>query len=176
MNRAIFLDRDGVLIENRPNYVRSWDEAVIYPGVLEGLAKASRSPYKFVVVTNQSGVGRGLVDLEAAEDINRRLVVEVQKAGGRIDAVCMCIHPPVQQCDCRKPKPGLILHAARLLGIDLLESKMIGDAPTDIEAGEAAGVGTNAMVRTGRGAGRLRPNGNPSLVYDDLQEALSELV
>jgi len=176
MKPAIFLDRDGVLLENRPDYVRTWGEAMIYPGALEALAKASRSPYKFVIVTNQSGVGRGLIDVEEAEAINRQLVIEVHKAGGRIDAVCMCVHTPEQKCDCRKPKPGLLLHAAGLLGIDLKRSAMIGDAITDLEAGEAAGVGQVALVRTGRGEDELKANGQVSLIYEDLAEALAALI
>ena len=180
MKQAIFLDRDGVLLENRPNYVRTWEEAEIYPGVLEALAKASRSAYKFVIVTNQSGVGRGLLDVEEAEAINRQLVIEVHRAGGRIDAVCMCIHTPEQGCDCRKPKPGLLLHVAGLLGIDLKNSVMIGDAVTDMEAVEAAGVGKVAIVRTGRGneqAGELQSNGSDNHhIFEDLQSALTELI
>ena len=176
MKPAIFLDRDGVLIENRPDYVKTWEEVEIYPGVLDSLAKASRSPYRFVIVTNQSGVGRGLIDLQDAEDINRKLVVEVQKAGGRIDAVSMCIHSPEQNCDCRKPRPGLILHGARLLGIDLEESMMIGDALSDMEAGKAAGVGKLAMVRTGRGEEQLKAIERTPLVFEDLKDALESLL
>ena len=176
MNPAIFLDRDGVLLENRPDYVRSWDDVEIFPGALEALAKASRSSHKFVIVTNQSAVGRGLIEVEEAEAINRQLVIEVHKAGGRIDAVCMCVHAPEQECDCRKPKPGLLLQAAGLLGIDLENSTMIGDAITDVEAGEAAGVGQVAMVRTGRGEEELKVNGQVSHVYEDLAEALAALV
>lgn len=176
MNPAIFLDRDGVLLENRPDYVRSWDDVEIFPGVLEALAKASRSPYKFVIVTNQSAVGRGLIDAEEAEAINRQLVIEVHKAGGRIDAVCMCIHVPEQECDCRKPKPGLLLHAAGLLGIDLENSAMIGDAITDLEAGQAAGVGQVAMVRTGRGEEELTKKGKVGYIYEDLAQALEALL
>ena len=176
MNRAIFLDRDGVLLENRPDYVRSWEDVAIYPAALEALAKASHSSHMFVIVTNQSGVGRGLIGIEEAETINRRLVVEVQKAGGRIDAVSMCIHSPEQECGCRKPKPGLLLHAAKLLGIDLKESVMIGDALSDIEAGRAAGVGEAVIVRTGRGEEQWRANGKFPLVFEDLAEALEALV
>ena len=180
MKPAIFLDRDGVLLENRDDYVRNWEQAEVYPGALEALAKASRSAYKFVIVTNQSGVGRGLIDVEEVEAINRQLVIEVRKAGGRIDAVCMCIHTPEQECDCRKPKPGLIFHATNLLGIDLKNSVMIGDALTDLQAGEAAGVGQVALVRTGRGneqAGELQGNGsdNPR-IFEDLQSALIALI
>ncbi len=179
MNPAIFLDRDGVLIENRSDYVRSWKQAVVYAGAVEALAAASRSGYKVVMVTNQSGVGRGLMPVEAAEDINRRLVLEVHKAGGRIDVVCMCVHAPEQRCQCRKPKPGMLLRAAQMLDIDLQRSIMIGDALTDVEAGRAAGVGRLALVLTGLGAEQapeLQANGDgaPS-IYEDLAAALRDL-
>lgn len=176
MKPAIFLDRDGVLIESRRDYVRSREDMVIYPTALEALAKASRSSHKIVIVTNQSGVGRGLIDVEEADAINRQLVIEVVKAGGRIDAVCMCIHTPEQECDCRKPKPGLLLHATGLLGLDLANSIMIGDAISDLEAGEAAGVGRVALVRTGRGEEQLKKNGKVTDVYEDLAEALAALI
>ena len=107
MKPAIFLDRDGVLIESRKDYVRTREDVVIYPAALEAVAKASRGSHMIVIVTNQSGVGRGLIDVNEADAINRQLVIEVQKVGGKIDAVCMCIHTPEQECNCRKPKPGL---------------------------------------------------------------------
>ena len=177
MHPAVFLDRDGVLIESSPNYVRSWEQAEIYPGAFEALAKAGQNKdLKFVIVTNQSGVGRGVIDIAAADEINRMLVIEAQKAGGRIDAVCMCIHSPQQQCDCRKPKPGLIHDGARLLKIDLERSIMIGDALTDIEAGEAAGVPVNALVLTGRGEEQLKKNGSVPHVFANVQEALDQLL
>jgi len=180
MKPAIFVDRDGVLIKNRHDYVRNVEQAEIYAGALEALAKVSHSNYRVVIVTNQSGVGRGLIDMEEAEAINRQLVIETQKAGGRIDAVCMCVHTPEQECNCRKPKPGLIFHAANLLGIDLTNSVMIGDALTDLEAGRAAGVGRVALVRTGRGneqVGELQSNDRDNAyIFEDLQSALTELI
>lgn len=177
MKPAIFLDRDGVLLENRPDYVRSWNDAHLLPGSLEALALAHRNSHRFVIVTNQSAVGRGLLTLEQAEAINRRLVVEVYKAGGRIDGVFMCIHAPDQGCGCRKPKPGLLLSAAGQLGLDLPRSILIGDAPTDLEAGTAAGVGRVALVRTGLGTQHGRNAAeNGTEVYDDLAEALDKLL
>ena len=149
---AIFLDRDGVIIENRPNYVRSWDDVFIYPQVLDALARASRSNYKIIIVTNQSVVGRGFISLEEAEMINRRLVNVIEEAGGRVDGVFMCPHHPDEWCACRKPKPGLLLKAAKSLSLDLSTSILIGDALSDLEAGKAAGISKLVLVRTGRGA------------------------
>ncbi len=177
---AIFLDRDGVVIENRDNYVRTWDDVLIFPQALKALAKVSDSLYKIVLVTNQSAVGRGLLKLETAEEINRRLVSRIEEAGGRVDGVYLCPHAPVDKCDCRKPKPGLILQAARELDIDLSHSIMIGDAQTDLLAARAAGVGRMALVRSGRGARQEslpRPRKlAPYPVYDSLEDVLDDFL
>lgn len=177
---AIFLDRDGVIIENRPNYVRSWDDVKIYPQALTALAKIRDTPFKIVIVTNQSGIGRGLIAPEMATAINNRLVRQIERAGGRIDAVFLCPHAPDARCSCRKPEPGLLLQAAEQLAIDLSRSIMIGDALTDLEAGLAAGVAQVALLRTGRGAEQAQlPEANrfkPLRVYDSLASALADLI
>ncbi len=177
---AIFLDRDGVIIENCSNYVRSWADVDIYPQALEALARLKDSPYKIVLVTNQSVVGRGLISRNMADDINERLVRIIERAGGRVDGVFMCPHAPADSCNCRKPKPGLILNAAEELSIDLNYSFMIGDALTDIAAGHAAQVKTIALVRTGRGEAQLLKTEAKDLrqflVYEDLTEAVSALI
>ncbi|NLG71704.1 MAG: HAD-IIIA family hydrolase [Chloroflexi bacterium] len=180
MHPAIFLDRDGVIIENRPAYVRSWEDVEIFPQALTALARVCKSPYKIVIVTNQSGVGRGLIQMETAEEINRRLVREIEKAGGRIDAVLMCPHAPEDRCGCRKPLPGLFFQAARQLQIDLSRSVMIGDAVSDLQAGKAAGIPRRFLVRTGRGA--IQENlpeiaaAGPFTPCDTLEEALSRIL
>jgi len=173
---AIILDRDGVVIENRPDYVRNWADVVVFPEALAALAKASHGPYKIVFVTNQSAVGRGIISRETAEEINRQLTALILEAGGRVDGVFMCPHAPEDQCDCRKPRPGLLLQAARSLDLDLSRSIMIGDALSDLLAGQAAGVGQMALVRSGRGIeqDRLpRPDDlQPFQTYDTLAHAL----
>jgi len=125
MYPAIFLDRDGVIIENRSNYVRSWADVQIYPQALNALANISESQYKIVVVTNQSVVGRGYISLEMANEINDRFIAEINKHGGRIDGVYMCPHAPEDNCKCRKPQPGLLLKAAQDLSVNLEQSVMI---------------------------------------------------
>jgi D-glycero-D-manno-heptose 1,7-bisphosphate phosphatase len=177
MFRTIFLDRDGVIIENRPDYVRDWSDVEILPGVPQALSALGE--YKLVVVTNQSAVGRGLMTLDTAHSINNRLVEEIRKHHGKIDAVYMCPHAPDAQCSCRKPSPGLLIQAARELSLDLSQSWMIGDAWTDLLAGQAAGVRGVAFVRTGRGNEQLRQPGPESLddyyVFNDLAAALSAI-
>ena len=173
---AIFLDRDGVIIENRTDYCRSWEEVVILPGALQALARAQGTSYAVVIITNQSAVGRGLVDRETTDDINVRLVAAIRAAGGRVDGVYMCPHAPEDGCACRKPKPGLLLQASRDLSLDLLRSVLIGDSLSDIEAARAAGVGRAMLVRTGRGLEQLalaRATGvGDFAVFADLSEAL----
>jgi D-glycero-D-manno-heptose 1,7-bisphosphate phosphatase len=152
MHPAIFLDRDGVIIENCDDYVRQWEDVQILPGALEALSRASRSKYKIVIVTNQAGVGRGMIPLDVAHSINQRLVEIISASGGRVDGVYMCPHKAEDKCACRKPQPGMLLQAARDLDLDLTQSIMIGDAVTDLQAARAAGVPQVYLVCTGRGA------------------------
>lgn len=180
MQPALFLDRDGVIIENRPDYVRGWQDVEIYPQALAALAALKASPYRIVIVTNQSGVGRGLIPLETAEAINHKLVQVIEVAGGRVDAVFMCPHAPGADCPCRKPKPGLLLEAARRLSLDLPPSIMVGDALTDVMAGRAAGISQSVLVCTGRGTEQACLPEFASLapvpLYDTLADALSALL
>ena len=151
MNSAVFLDRDGVIIQNRENYVRSWKDVEFLPSSLQALTLLSQTSYKIIIVTNQSAIGRGIITMEQAEEINQRIIEEITDAGGRVDGLFICPHTPDDHCFCRKPLPGLILQAADALSIDLPSSAMIGDALTDIQAGSAAGIKTLILVKTGRG-------------------------
>jgi D-glycero-D-manno-heptose 1,7-bisphosphate phosphatase len=177
---AIFLDRDGVIIENRPQYVRSWLDVQIFPQALQALNRLKDTPFKIVIVTNQAGVSRGVISISVAEEINRRLGEAVERAGGRIDGIFMCPHKPEDGCNCRKPRPGLIEQAARELAIDLSQSLLVGDMLTDLLAGKAAGIPRLVLVRTGLGAQQIEsaPVGilDSFLVFDSLSEALNQLV
>lgn len=179
MFRTVFLDRDGVLIENRSDYVRVWSHVDILPMTVEALAGLHEKGFKIIVVTNQSAIGRGLMSLETAQDINNRLVKTIRERGGWIDAVYMCPHQPQDRCQCRKPQPGLLLQAARELSLDLSASWMVGDAWSDLLAGQSAGVQGTIMVRTGRGSGQLKgappPETGPFLISDDLFEAFKTI-
>lgn len=177
---AIFLDRDGVLIENRSDYIRNWSQVRFFPDALEALSKTVIKNHKVVIVTNQSAVGRGLISLETANEINDQLVDFIKSHGGRVDAVYTCPHKPEDDCDCRKPKPGLLLRAADDLSLDLRRSWMIGDAWSDLLAGQAAGVRRVVMVRTGRGAEQLllpRPIELQAshFIFNDLAQALDAI-
>src|SRR3972149_5533723 len=162
---ALFADRDGVVIENRAEYIRTWDDVSIIPGALEALQRASETEHRIVLVTNQSSVGRGLLTLEGAEAINLELVRTLERGGARGDGGFLCPHRPADAvslrpprpeaaCTCRKPEPGLILQAAAALGLDLAGSLLIGDAVSDLQAGEAAGGGPGALGGPGPGRGQ----------------------
>ena len=177
--QALLLDRDGVIIENRSDHVRSWADVAPLPGSIEALARIAPSSHKVVIVSNQSAIGRGLLTPSEAHEINRRLVSQIEAAGGRVDRIFLCPHHPDDGCDCRKPRPGLILQAAAELGLDLERSIMVGDTLGDLQAAHLAGVGTLALVRTGLGRDNEpdlpgMPFG-PAAVFDDLAAALAGL-
>ncbi|MGD0896450.1 MAG: HAD family hydrolase [Thermoguttaceae bacterium] len=155
MRAAVFLDRDGVLIENRPDYVKDWSEVEFFQSTFEAMRRLADSPMAVVIVTNQASVGRGLMEQATAWALHRRIVAEIERRGGRIDASYICPHRPEDGCLCRKPAPGLIHQAQRDLGLDLAASWLVGDSWTDLEAAAAAGV-RGILVRTGRGAEQIQ--------------------
>jgi len=175
---AVFLDRDGVINRDRPDYVKSWEEFEFLPGVLEAFRVLASGPHQVVVVSNQSGIGRGLVGRGTVDEIHARMTEAVRRSGGRIDAVYYCPHRPDEDCPCRKPRPGLILRAARELDIDLAASWLVGDDLRDLETAEAAGV-RPVLVRTGHGRDltetRLARMSYPFDVFEDLLEAVTRL-
>lgn len=178
--RAVFLDRDGVICENRPDHVKSWAEFQFLPGAKKSLVSLSRLGLPIIIVTNQAVVGRGLVTAQVVEDIHQRMVAEITACGGRIDRIIYCPHRPEDECDCRKPKPGMLLQAAKEMGINLAESYLIGDAATDIQAGYQVGCRT-FLVLTGRGAEQLVPalhtdGGHFLTITRNLAEAVEHII
>jgi histidinol-phosphate phosphatase family protein len=171
---ALFLDRDGVIVENSDTYVRSWDDVVFIPAAIEALQKVASLDVAVVIVTNQAVVGKGIITLEHATKINQRIVDVITAHGGRIDAAYLCPHRSDEACDCRKPKPGMLLRAARDCGLAVSRSVMVGDAITDMQAGRAAGART-VLVRTGRGAEQLSTFAGDIWfdVADDLNAAIN---
>lgn len=145
----VFLDRDGVINENRHDYVRSVDDLVMLPGSLDALRKLSESKVRSVVVSNQAGVGRGLIPADELDRINSRLSACVESSGGSIAKFYCCTHRKEDNCSCRKPGIGLLLQAREELNVDLSRSYFIGDALSDIQSGRAAGCKT-VFVLSGR--------------------------
>ena len=146
VRKVAFLDRDGIINERAPasDYVRSWSEFRFKDGALDMLAALRDAGYRLAVITNQQGVGKGLVDAEALRRMHERMRAEAERRGGGIDGVFVCPHLATARCGCRKPKPGLIHRALRRLGypVDLERSWMVGDAPSDVQAGQRVGLRT----------------------------------
>lgn len=141
MTRAVFLDRDGVLNVER-SYITTPEELELLPGAARAVAELNAAGWPTVVFTNQSGVGRGYLTLATLETIHAKLKAEVEAGGGKIRAIYACPHGPDSDCDCRKPKTGLLRQAAQELGLDLAACFVVGDSLRDIEAGRAAGCRT----------------------------------
>ena len=180
MYPAIFLDRDGVIIENRADYVRDWSQVSVFSNAIKALSNPIIKKYKVVIVTNQSAVGQNLISLKTAREINDKLADTIKQDGGNVDAIYMCPHNPEDQCHCRKPQPGMLLQAARELSLDLSASWMIGDAWSDLLAGQAAGTRGIIMVKTGRGAEQLllpHPEHlKEHFVFEDVYEAVHAIL
>ena len=146
---VVFLDRDGVINRNRDDYVKTVDEFIFLPGALEGLAKLNKAGITAVVVSNQAGIGRGLIEPIELERINKKMLQEIAEHGGRISALYCCTHRKDEGCVCRKPEIGLFCKASTELDIELTDSYLIGDSRSDIEAGHKAGCKT-VLVLTGK--------------------------
>jgi D-glycero-D-manno-heptose 1,7-bisphosphate phosphatase len=146
--QGIFLDRDGVINRQRPDYVKCWEEFEFLPGALDALRRLAEPGWPVAVITNQSAVGRGLVAAGTVAEIHRRMTAAVAAAGGRIDGVFVCPHRPDEGCTCRKPLPGLLLQAASAFGLRPADCYLVGDAVTDLRAARAAGC-RPVLVRTG---------------------------
>jgi D-glycero-D-manno-heptose 1,7-bisphosphate phosphatase len=156
-DEAVFLDRDGTLIEE-VNYLSRVEQVRLIPGAAAAVRRLNDAGARVVVVTNQAGVARGYFPEERVAEVHARLSAVLSEQGARVDAYYHCPHHAAEgvgayklDCDCRKPKPGMLLAAARDLGLDLSRSWMVGDKVCDLKAGAAAGCRT-VLVRTGYGA------------------------
>ena len=179
---AIFLDRDGTICEE-VGYVNHLSRSRLLPNSGEAIRLINQAGLMAIVTTNQSGVARGYFSRDLVEAVHAQLRASVARAGARLDDIYYCPHHPTEgpppwraDCDCRKPKPGMILRAAREHDIDLSRSYIVGDSVADIEAGGAAGV-VGVLVKTGYGRGLLenqphRFRTHPAHAAEDLLEAV----
>ena len=149
--KLVILGRDGVLNEFRDDHVKSPDEWQSVPGALEAVSRINHGGWHVVVATNQSGIGRGMIDMALVNAVHAHLFKSLVAVGGRIDAVFFCPHTPEDQCGCRKPQPGLMLDIGKRYGIDLKQVPMVCDTLRDLQAAQASGCEPH-LVRTGRAA------------------------
>src|SRR5215210_2756513 len=184
--RAVFIDRDGTISEE-VGYVNHVSRYRVFPFAARAVRALNEAGWLAVLVTNQAGVARGYFKEELIVEVHKVLASELESGGARLDAVYYCPHhptvgePPYRfDCDCRKPKPGLILRAAEELGLDAARCWMVGDRHSDVELARNAGV-RSAFVLTGYGRGELEHQSHawqhrPDLVAENLLEAARKII
>lgn len=177
MMNLIILDRDGVINYDSDQFIKSPDEWKPLPGSLEAIARLSQAGYRVVVATNQSGVARGLFDMPTLNSIHEKMHKACAQAGGRIDAVFFCPHAADDDCDCRKPKSGMIEEIANRYSVDLNNVVSVGDSLRDLEASARLGA-RPVLVLTGKGQKTQAKGGLPqgTQVYPDLAAVVTRLV
>lgn len=167
----IILDRDGTINEGSDNYIKSPDEWIPLPGSIEAIGRLTRARYRVVVATNQSGIARGLYDMDTLNRIHTKMISVAKDHGGEIDGIFFCPHGPDDHCDCRKPKPGLFTEIATRLKTNLNRVYAVGDSERDIIAAREGGA-IPVLVRTGKGERTLENTDKEILegvpVFDDL--------
>ena len=173
MNKAAFLDRDGVINRRAPKgeYITRWEDMRFLPGVAEAIGLLNRSGFWVIVVSNQRGVARGLMTLQDLESLHSKMCEALAQEGARIDAIYYCPHEKQPPCACRKPAPGMLLAAAKDHQIDVAASWMVGDSDIDIQAGKSAGCRTARLLYTGETEGA-----ESDLVVSSLIEAAREIL
>ena len=172
-SKLVILDRDGVINYDSAQFIKSPAEWRPIPGSLEAIARLNQSGYKVVVATNQSGVGRGLFDMETLNSIHTKMHKELFALGGRIDAIFYCPHPADSKCDCRKPKPGMFKRIAETFNANLNGVPAVGDSLRDLQASAVLGC-QPILVRTGKGEKTAEDDNLPdgTLIFADLAAAV----
>ena len=177
--KLIVLDRDGVINHDSDEYIKSADEWVPIDGSLEAIAQLNHGGYIVVVASNQSGIARGYFDIETLTEMHRKMATLLEKLGGRVDAIFFCPHGPKDNCDCRKPKPGMLLEIGQRFNVSLEDVIFIGDSMTDIKAAADANA-RSVLVRTGKGEKAEKilkaENRNDVPVFDDLAAAVTAIL
>ncbi len=174
--KLVILDRDGVINFDSDQYIKTPSEWKPIPQSLEAIARLNHMGYRVVVATNQSGVGRGLFDMSTLNAINDKMYRALANVGGRIDALFFCPHTNENNCDCRKPKAGMLLNIAERFNVNLESVPFIGDSLKDLMA--AATVGAQPiLVRTGKGNSTSKSPDLPDNIvqFDDLNEAVKHI-
>jgi D-glycero-D-manno-heptose 1,7-bisphosphate phosphatase len=173
MNRAVFLDRDGVINRKAPEgeYVTRWEDVEFLPGVAEATASLVQAGFSVIVISNQRCVSKGLLTMSELGSIHQRMCQKLASSGAVITDGYYCPHDYQPPCECRKPAPGLLLTAAREHDIDLTASWMIGDSDIDVEAGKKAGCRTARIQMTGDHA-----RGGADVFADSLFDAVQQIL
>ncbi|MDR0380216.1 MAG: D-glycero-beta-D-manno-heptose 1,7-bisphosphate 7-phosphatase [Candidatus Accumulibacter sp.] len=175
--KLVILDRDGVINFDSNHFIKSPAEWKPIPGSLEAIARLTQAGYRVVVASNQSGIDRGLFDMDTLNAIHARMHQAVNAVGGRIDAIFYCPHAADSNCKCRKPKPGMFERIAACFNVDLADTYAVGDALRDAQAAVAAGA-RPVLVLSGHGE-KTRENGDlpeETLIFDDLAAVVEHIL
>jgi D-glycero-D-manno-heptose 1,7-bisphosphate phosphatase len=179
-DKVIFLDRDGVINYDSNGFIKCVAEFIFLPRSLAALRLLTENGFDVILISNQSGVGRGIIAPENLVAIHRHLIETVEQNGGRIKDILFCPHTPEDGCDCRKPEPGLLFKARDTYGIELEKAVMVGDKAIDIDCARRAGCQTAIQVRTGHGPAAeqaLAERGaSADYLADDLYDAVCHLL
>ncbi|MGE5172064.1 MAG: D-glycero-beta-D-manno-heptose 1,7-bisphosphate 7-phosphatase [Rudaea sp.] len=175
--RLIVLDRDGVINHDSEQFIKSPDEWRPIPGSLEAIARLNHAGYRVVVATNQSGVGRGLLDFATLNAIHEKMHRALGQVGGRIDAIFFCPHTADARCECRKPRAGMLQEIGVRFNVDMAGVPCVGDGLRDLQAADAVGA-QPMLVLTGKGEKTLRQGGFPAntVIFPDLAFVASALL
>jgi D-glycero-D-manno-heptose 1,7-bisphosphate phosphatase len=175
--KLIVLDRDGVINHDSDQFIKSPDEWRPIPGSLEAIARLHHAGYRVVVATNQSGIGRGLFDIATLNTIHEKLHRALALAGGRVDAIFYCPHTADADCECRKPKAGMLREIGSRFGVDMAGVPCVGDSRRDLDAAEAVGA-QPMLVLTGKGEKTLHDGNFPknTVIFPDLAFAAAALL
>jgi D-glycero-D-manno-heptose 1,7-bisphosphate phosphatase len=175
--KLVILDRDGVINTDSDQFIKTPDEWKPIPGSLEAIARLTHSGFRVVVCSNQSGVGRGLLDMATLNAINDKMYKALAPLGGRIDALFYCPHPAEANCACRKPRAGMFQDIAKRFNVPLAGVPSVGDSLRDMQASAAAGC-QPMLVLTGKGKKTLAAGGLPegTRVFDDLAAAVRAII
>lgn len=175
--KLVILDRDGVINHDSKQFIKSPAEWRPIPGSIDAIAKLSQAGYRVIIATNQSGIGRGLFDMDTLNAIHEKMHRAVQQAGGRIDAIFYCPHAIEADCQCRKPRTGMFERIARCFNVDLVGTPSVGDSLRDLQAAAAVGA-RPLLVLTGKGTQTQAEGGLPegTQVFPDLATAAEEIL
>jgi D-glycero-D-manno-heptose 1,7-bisphosphate phosphatase len=175
--KLIILDRDGVINYDSEQFIKAPEEWRPVPGSVEAIARLNHAGYRVVIATNQSGIGRGLFDMTMLNTIHEKMHKALHHAGARVDAVFFCPHAADSKCECRKPRPGMLIEIGKRFNAELTGVPCIGDSLRDLQAAEAVGA-QPILVLTGKGEKTLREGSFPknTVIFPDLAFAVSALL
>jgi len=175
--KLVILDRDGVINQDSANYIKNENEWIPIPGSLESIAQLTQNNFKVIIVTNQSGISRGLYSIENLNQIHRKMHRLLADMGGRIDSIFICPHTDEDECECRKPKPGMLLEIEKVYGTSLQKVYGVGDSLRDLQAFDAIKM-QPILVKTGNGQQVLKQKKYPkkTKVFKNLKDATQHII